>query len=421
MPAIQVEHLWKEFAPDARDPLRLRKLVRHLWPHAAPPFRCLGLKDVSFDVEPGEALGIIGANGAGKSTLLKILCGILPATRGVARLNGRASALIELGAGFHPDLTGRENIFLNASLLGVKRRDVLARMDSIIAFSELGRFIDEPVKRYSSGMYMRLGFAVAAHVESEILLIDEVLAVGDLPFQQRCLARLGQQRMQGTAILFVSHDLNAVKGCCSRVAWLHHGELRAIGDADTVIAQYMESMLPSPEELALAPAHVPAGTPVNGSGPHAAAPGSPIAITAVRLLNAAGEPAAQFHTGDRLVLEIRYLARRPVRDPVFAFGIEDLNGFICYGSSSQSDGVTLECVEGAGSVRIVIDRLPLLTGAFRVNTGIRDGESNLTYDLILNAAVFRVHAARAGIGMFYVEHTWDLNETDRRVRAETDS
>jgi ABC-type polysaccharide/polyol phosphate transport system ATPase subunit len=410
MSPVEVEHLWKEFSLDARDPLRLRGLARRLLGRNAPPARFSALKDISFRVDAGEALGVIGANGSGKSTLLKLLCGILPPTKGRACLNGPASALIELGAGFHPDLTGRENILLNASLLGLRRRDVLAHMDDIIAFSELGTFIDQPVKRYSSGMYMRLGFAVAAHVESRVLLIDEVLAVGDVAFQQKCLARLAQQRMQGAAILFVSHDLNAVKGCCSRVAWLDRGELRAIGAAEAVIAQYTEAMLPSTEDLALRPTR---GVPVeigrsSGNGAHPGASESPVVITAVNLLNSEEAPSTLFHTADRLIIEIEYVATRPVPDPVFAFGIEDLRGIVCYGSSSQSDGVASQCVEGPGSARVVIERLPLLTGAYKVNAAVRDGATNLIYDLLLNAAVFRVHSSRPGIGMIYLEHAWEM-------------
>jgi ABC-type polysaccharide/polyol phosphate transport system ATPase subunit len=414
MPTVEVENLWKKFSLDARNPLHPRVLARRLFRGPDPHTEFLALKGVSCQVEPGEAFGIIGANGSGKSTLLKILCGILPATKGRAELHGSVSALIELGAGFHPDLTGRENVVLNAALLGFKKRDVLARMGDIHAFCELGYFLDQPVKRYSSGMYMRLGFAVAAHVEADILLIDEVLAVGDIGFQEKCLGRLAEQRARGATILFVSHDLNAVKGCCSRVMWLDHGVVREIGDAETVIAHYAESMLPSVKDLSrrLVPEIPPAEPIGNGDG---LAPRETLTLTGVTLLDGAGEPAEQFRTGERMVIQIDYVAGRPVRDLMFAFGIEDLNNFICYGTSSLADGITMDIAPGPGRVRIIIEHLNLLTGTYKITAAARRADTNLEYDILLNAAFFQMRSGSAESGVFYLEHRWEVAPTAKEV------
>jgi len=203
----------------------------------SPPF--YALRDVSFRVARGETLGIIGRNGSGKSTILKLIAGVMAPSEGEINVYGRVSPLIELGAGFHPDLTGRENVFLNASILGMSRKEVSARFDEIISFAELWDFVDTPVKRYSSGMYIRLGFSVAVHSDPEILLIDEVLAVGDAAFQEKCLARMNNFRRLGKTMVFVSHDMDQVRQVCDRVLLLHEGELLAEGKPDEVIRRYL--------------------------------------------------------------------------------------------------------------------------------------------------------------------------------------
>jgi lipopolysaccharide transport system ATP-binding protein len=196
------------------------------------------LRDVSFEVERGEALGIIGSNGAGKSTVLKLLSRVSTPTHGEIRINGRLSALIEVGSGFHPELTGRENIYLSGSILGMRRREITAKLDNIVEFSGIKNFIDTPVKRYSSGMYVRLGFSIAAHLDPDILLLDEVLAVGDASFQSKCLERIRHLRDAGTTIIFVSHDLEAVRRLCDRVLLLHDGQILSNGPAQQVIGFY---------------------------------------------------------------------------------------------------------------------------------------------------------------------------------------
>lgn len=252
-PAIVVENLGKQYQLGANfQPYRtLRETLTDL---AGAPFRGLrrlrrastgpewfwALRGLTFSVEPGEVLGVIGRNGAGKTTLLKLLARITDPTEGQAVLHGRLGSLLEVGTGFHPELTGRENVFLNGAILGMRRREILDRFDEIVSFSEIARFLDTPVKRYSSGMYMRLAFAVAAHLEPEILVVDEVLAVGDAAFQKKCLGKMGQVARSGRTILFVSHNMPAIRNLCTRTAWIDRGQLRRIGATAEVVHEYLQ-------------------------------------------------------------------------------------------------------------------------------------------------------------------------------------
>ncbi len=238
MDRIQVEHLGKRYRLGERGNLREslsavarrgRQPVRELW----------SLRDVSFTVPDGGTLGVVGRNGAGKSTILKVLMRITSPTEGVSRTRGRVAALLEVGTGFHPELTGRENVFLNASVLGMSRRDTLRRFDEIVAFAGTERFLDTPVKRYSSGMYLRLAFAVAAHLEPDILIVDEVLAVGDAEFQRKCLGRMSAAEAEGRTVLFVSHDLDSLSQLCSRALWLEAGRVRADGPTHEIVRDYL--------------------------------------------------------------------------------------------------------------------------------------------------------------------------------------
>jgi len=247
---IKVEQLGKRYRIGAERPMA--DGLRHVLADAITrPFRTgarhrelWALRDASFDVQPGEVLGVIGANGAGKSTLLKLLARITPPTEGQAILRGRVGSLLEVGTGFHPELTGRENIYLSGAVLGMKRREITQRFDEIVAFSELAEFLDTPVKRYSSGMYVRLGFAVAAHLQPEILLIDEVLAVGDVRFQKKCLGKMGEIAGGGRTVLFVSHNMAAIRQLCSHVLWLDHGRAERFDSVDDGVATYLASAAP---------------------------------------------------------------------------------------------------------------------------------------------------------------------------------
>jgi lipopolysaccharide transport system ATP-binding protein len=258
------------------------------------------LKDVSFDVQPGEVVGVIGRNGAGKSTFLKILSRVTEPTSGRVELHGRVGSLLEVGTGFHPELTGRENIYLNGAILGMTRAEINRKFDAIVAFAEIGEFLDTPVKRYSSGMYVRLAFAVASHLEPEILIVDEVLAVGDAQFQQKCLGRMSEVRREGRTVLFVSHNMGAVARLCDRAAWLDHGRMRALGGAEDIIADYLATSANSSGE-------------VNFSSEATPLPGSDgVRLVAVRIRNQRGEISSSLDVRHPFTIEMQYRVFRPL-------------------------------------------------------------------------------------------------------------
>jgi ABC-2 type transport system ATP-binding protein/lipopolysaccharide transport system ATP-binding protein len=287
---VQVEQLGKVYALGERATLRehLVDRVRH---HGSVPAELLwSLRDVSFTLADGEALGILGRNGAGKSTLLKLLMRITTPSEGLVRTRGRVAALLEVGTGFHPELTGRENVFLNAAVLGMSRADTLARFDEIVAFAGTERFLDTPVKRYSSGMYLRLAFAVAAHLEPDILIVDEVLAVGDAEFQRKCLTRMSSAEREGRTVIFVSHDLASLSQLCHRSLWLESGQVRDDGPTDQIIRDYLSSGVVS--------------RPVNGVG--AGEKRGPVRLSGVRVCGPTGDAYGAIMAGDAVQIAVEF-------------------------------------------------------------------------------------------------------------------
>lgn len=339
------------------------------------------LQDVSFEVLSGQALGIIGRNGSGKSTLLKLITRILRPNSGRMMINGRISALLELGAGFHPDLTGRENIFLNAAVLGLSKEEIYGRYQDIVDFSELGDFINMPVKHYSSGMYMRLGFSVAIHVNPDILIVDEILAVGDQPFQTKCIDRIYEMKSQGTTIIMVSHNLGVMRKLCTQLIWLDKGIVRAAGPTEEIASHYMAY---SHDQEGLQLSNREAAPPFNRSG------SGEIEITAVRFLNDAGQESNAFRTDDSLTIEINYLAHQPVNNPEFGLAIFHQNGTHVAGPNNLVAGVQTGVVEGAGKICYCVDSLPLLPALYHVTAAIHDGRSNCVFDYHDKAYTFRV-------------------------------
>lgn len=294
------------------------------------------LNDVSFDVEPGEVVGVIGRNGAGKSTLLKILSHITEPTSGRIELRGRVGSLLEVGTGFHPELTGRENVFINGAILGMKRHEIARRFDEIVAFAEVEAFLDTPVKHYSSGMYMRLAFAVAAHLEPEILLIDEVLAVGDAMYQRRCVARMGELASKGRTVLFVSHNMDLIPHLCKEAVLLHHGCLVARGPAAEVIETYLAGQRIDPEGEDLA------------SRPHAG--DGRARFTRLEHVGPDGEPRQAHVCGDDLIFRIEVDARVPVRDVDLAVIIKTLTGTRLITSWNRENGYHLSLATGPQAI-----------------------------------------------------------------------
>ena len=346
------------------------------------------LRDVSFHVQRGEALGIIGPNGAGKSTLLKLLARITAPTEGEIELNGRLSALIEVGSGFHPELTGRENVFLSGAILGMKRREIAGKFDRIVAFAGVSQFIDMPVKWYSSGMYVRLGFSIAAHLEPEILLIDEVLAVGDAAFQEQCLERIRELRRAGTTAVFISHDLSAVEQLCDRVSLIEGGRLVRSGDPATVVGEYRQravaaTVLPSPPM----------------------APRANVELTSAQVVNPR-EHIGPIRTGDPLGMRVSYLTSEPVANAVLETFFYSADGkvLICQETTALAGG-PLTLGAGPGTVEFWLDELPLQPGRYTTAVACRDAA---TQDILawLQGPGLDVRPGKMVRGHFYAPHRW---------------
>jgi lipopolysaccharide transport system ATP-binding protein len=325
------------------------------------------LRDVSFALERGEALGLIGPNGAGKTTILKILSQITQPTEGEFSVKGRVSALIELGAGFHPDLTGRENIYLNGAILGLSRFQVGRLFDRIVAFSGLEAFIDTPVKRYSSGMYVRLGFSVAAHVEPDVLLVDEVLAVGDAHFRQRCAGRIEELLKMGTTIVFVAHNLYLVRSICQEALFLAGGTVQSEGDVVKVIGAYEAWLQESQERV---PSKSPFGVGLPGDG------GSFVDITDVRLCHLDGTAAEEVRHNEGVEIRVSYQARRVIRRPNLILRAIRTDGTTCFMVRTIDSGHALADLDGSGMISVAVDPIQLAGGAYAVEarlTGPIDG------------------------------------------------
>lgn len=331
------------------------------------------LKDVSFDIARGENVGIIGLNGAGKSTLLKVLSRIVTPTTGTARIQGRLGALLEVGTGFHAELTGRENTFLYGAILGMSRAEVARKFDAIVDFAEIGEFIDTPVKRYSSGMYVRLAFAVAAHLDPDILLLDEVLAVGDFAFQRKCMNFAKQLEKKGATILFVSHSMFTIKSMCPRVIYLKKGQSVFDGPTAEGIRLYEND-----SRLADAPWF---------SSEEAM---RPIVFTDAELLGERGTPTTIFEFGERLTLRVRYKTNRRLERPDFRIGIDRDDGTQCMAFSTLSDGVELSALDGEGVIELKTPPLKLVSDSYVANLVLRDEKG-------------RMLAAQTG-GHFHVRH-----------------
>jgi len=356
------------------------------------------LKDVSFEVEQGEALGIIGHNGAGKSTMLKLLTRIMDPTKGRIRTRGRVSALIEVGAGFHPEMTGRENVYLNGSIIGMTRREIDRKFDEIVAFAELERFIDTPVKRYSSGMYARLGFAVAAHVDPEILIVDEVLSVGDENFQQKCQQRMAGLRSAGISVVFVSHNLSAVVALCDRAILINAGVLAADGESTDVVSRYRE--LPRK-----------AYYQQEWGGASAGASSTPVVITSVRLLGADGNAVDTFPIGEAMELEACLNVSTGIQAANVIAEVHRADGVKCAVFSSSVDGIAPSLCRGECIVRLHISCCSLVPGRYSVSFGVLDPDMVAHYDVWPHCADLVVSGDTLHRGVVWLEHDWRFEQS----------
>jgi ABC-type polysaccharide/polyol phosphate transport system ATPase subunit len=363
------------------------------------------LRDVSLELGRGRMVGIVGSNGSGKSTLLKVLGGILKPTAGEVSVRGRVSALIELGAGFHPEFTGRENVYINGVLLGLSRAEIRARFDEIVGFAGLEAFVDSPVKTYSSGMYMRLGFAIAVTVDPDVLLIDEVLAVGDEAFQHRCVGKIQEFKAAGKTIVLVSHDLGSIERLCDEVVWLDGGRLQAHGEAREVVSRYLDHVAHE-EARALGVEHTQAEA-IARTGTGARWGSREVELTRVQLFGGDGHERYLFETGEPCTVHLAYRAHRPIEDPVFGVGIFRKDGVCCYGTNTAVEGLTWGKVDADGVVTMQIERLDLVEGEYLLDVAVhaRDGHP---YDYHSRLYAFAVRSRVRDTGVARLSHRWRL-------------
>ncbi len=406
------------------------------------------LEDLSFTVERGQAFGVIGSNGSGKSTLLKLIAGMLKPTTGRVRVSGRVAALIELGAGFHPEISGRENIFFTGAGLGLSRREIESRYERIVEFSGLENFMEEPVKNYSSGMYVRLGFAVAVHTDPDVLLVDEVLAVGDEAFSHRCLRKIEEFLARGKTLLLVSHSLGLIEKFSDRVLWLDEGRMRLAGAPRRVVDAYRQAVAEAEgrihheakeqraRELEEQRAREAEERRVREEEERvreaeerqrAAAESEPVAaaeepaeeeevlrwgsgeaeIGAVRLVDGQGRERYNFESGEPVVFEIAARASRPLDDFVFGVGVFTPRGIECWGTNTHLEGFVPARFDGDATVRIVCPALRLAPGEYLLDVAVHT-RNGYPYDYQRRILSFTVTSAIAGVGIYFPEHRWDF-------------
>ncbi len=399
---IRFDRVSKRFHTHRQRPRSFHELFIEGWKlwRRQPVETFWALRDVSFEVQPGETVGLIGPNGAGKSTVLKLAARVLEPTSGWVVVRGRVAALLELGVGFHPELTGRENIFLNGAFLGIPSQEMARRLDAIVAFAELEDYLDVPVKHYSSGMYVRLAFAVSVYLDAEILLVDEVLAVGDAAFQQKCLDHLSTLQRSGVTILLVSHDLNAVQRLCHRALWFDHGRIRMEGAPAGVVQAYLD-YVHCRDERTLTAHNQKDAFPRWGSGR--------LRIERVYLTDATGMERYQFETGETIRIHLHYQAFERIERPIFGLAIHRHDGVHICGPNTGFSGFELPWVEGEGEVIYTVSSLPLLEGTYLVSVSATDEWDMETFDYHDRAYMFRVIRGRhpERYGLMAMNGQWD--------------
>ncbi len=371
------------------------------------PSEVIALRDVSFRIEPGSAVGLVGRNGSGKTTLLRLISGIIKPTSGRVDVGGRVGSLLELGAGFHPDLSGRENVFLNGSIHGLKRSYVREQLEEIVAFAGLEEFIDLPVRTYSSGMYMRLGFAIAAHIDADLLLLDEVFAVGDEQFQRKCFGKIFEFKQRGGTIVFVSHDASAVERLCDRAILLRQGSVEFDGPTHDAIVRYRQ-MLAGDRD----PAERGAGLKEWGSGE--------VRIENVELLGAEAETRTQFLAGEPLTLRVRVAAARALPPPRLSLELRDASGLLVAGSGCSTADLGWDEDTTALGARFEVEQLPLADGRFHLRLGLTDDSGERLYHWLDDALAFVVYPAAEERGVVRLEGRWtgeEIGAQAQRVRT----
>jgi ABC-2 type transport system ATP-binding protein/lipopolysaccharide transport system ATP-binding protein len=405
----QVSRIYQKYSARHRFQTFKSALVKgDLFRSLRPDELVTALEDITIRVEKGQTFGVIGENGSGKSTLLKLIAGIAKPTAGKVRTEGKVSALIELGAGFHPEISGRENIFINGIMLGLSKKEISAKFNEIVRFAELEEFIDAPVKTYSSGMYMRLGFAIAINVNPEILLIDEVLAVGDASFVPKCLDRIDDFRRRQKTILFVSHDLATVEKICDRVAWLKSGRLLTVGDPKRVIDAYLQDVVDKQEQdfarrrkEKAAPVSEEEEKRENRWGKRE------VEIARVKLKNLQGQEKNVFSPEEGMLIEIDVIAHSEIEDFVFGIGFFNSQGISCYGTNTSLEDFEPVLIRGEGQVVCRIEKLNLVNGTYYLDVAVHK-KDGYPYDYHRNLYSFLVSSTCRDVGIGRLNHTWSF-------------
>jgi ABC-type polysaccharide/polyol phosphate transport system ATPase subunit len=397
---IHVEHASRRFRVYPRETRRLKDLV--VARRRSRGRDVVAIQDVSFRVEPGAATGLVGRNGSGKTTLLRLISGIVKPTSGRVEAGGRVGSLLELGAGFHPDMTGRENVFLNGSIHGLKRSYIREQLDEIVAFAGLEEFIDLPVRTYSSGMYMRLGFAIAAHIDADILLLDEVFAVGDEQFQRKCFGKIFEFKQRGGTIVFVSHDAAAVERLCDRAVLLRGGRVEFDGPTHDAIVRYRRLLAADrdPDERG-------AGLKEWGTGE--------ARVEDVALLGPDGEPRTQLLAGEPLALRLRIAAEQPLPAPRLSYEVRDASGLLLAGGAQPTDELGWDDSTTALTARFEVDHMPLADGRFHVRLGLSDETGERLYHWLDDALVFVVYPGRDERGAVRLQGRWSTEEIETQA------
>jgi ABC-type polysaccharide/polyol phosphate transport system ATPase subunit len=396
-PAIKFDHVSKRYRVfrQSENGSSNSSVMRRLLRSSGAMNDFWAVDDVSFTVARGEALGIIGHNGAGKSTILKLLYNITRPTRGEITIDGRLAALIEVASGFHPELTGRENVYLNGSLLGMRRREITEKLASIVEFAGVAPFIDTPVKRYSTGMYLRLGFAIAAHLDSDVLLLDEVLAVGDANFQEKCIRRVTELKEARKTIVFVSHNLSAVENLCDRVLLLHKGQVITSGVPKDVIAAYEQLRLALP--------------PSNPTALAQRSDSRPATINAISFLDTSGQKTMTFSTGNPFRVAVDFVAHTSVADVIVEVYFYSVFGNLHTHLSTESAAEQLNLEPGSGVVEFFCPEISLGEAAYNVEVSIKNRNAAFNdYIDYKHAGVINVARGKPVHGVFHTPHTWTL-------------
>lgn len=375
------------------------------------------LQGVSFKVKQGEAIGLIGHNGCGKSTTLKLLTKIIYPDSGEINMKGRVSSLLELGAGFHPDMSGRENIYTNASIFGLSKKEIDARMEDIVEFSEMEKFLDNPVRTYSSGMYMRLAFSVAINVGADILLIDEILAVGDVNFQAKCFNKLREIKKNGTTIVIVSHSMSQIEQICDRSIWLHEGLIKSEGVPRLVHPEYLNVMGQKRQEIAEKENARKEEREVNDidtDGQKESEEGrrwgnGDARIEMIEMFNSEKKPQVVFATGEDIFIRMSYKVRKPVRDAVIGIAVYRSDGMQCYGTNTRIDQLPEYSLGKNGTLELELTGVDLLPGEYLVDLAI-ESENGIPVDYYKQAINFQMYSSIDDIGILRMKHNWKFQD-----------